>query len=117
MQEGEGTREERIRKEGITMFYRWREQDFITIPAYKLKQGDEIAYGYGGNRTYGAVLIETVVRVQGLNTIMIQYKLPVGAIAESSEKTRIAITWQKGQPLIQMSQDITFHAPVFIRRR
>ena len=36
-------------------FYQWGERDFISIPAYELEKGDEIAYLYGGDLKYGAL--------------------------------------------------------------
>jgi len=98
------------------MFYKWSERDFIIVPAYELKKGDEIAYGLGGDLKYGAIPIKSITKVRG-EGILLQYTLPTGAIAESSPINKITIFWQGSRPLIQISQHIKFHDRILIRQR
>jgi hypothetical protein len=46
------------------MFYKWRERDFMAVPAYELQEGDEIAYGFGGDLKYGAIPIESITKAR-----------------------------------------------------
>jgi hypothetical protein len=71
------------RKKSVTAFSRYCERDFVSLPAYELHEGDEIACGHGGDLTYGAVPIERIPRVRGAGSL-IPYTLPVGAIVYSS---------------------------------
>jgi hypothetical protein len=97
-------------------FYKWRERDFITIRAYELVIGDEIALGNSPTLKYGAIPLETVTVIRGV-PVLVQYTLPVGAIAISSPDTRIMVTWEGNRPCIHVSQDIDYYAPVLIRRK
>jgi hypothetical protein len=97
-------------------FYKWGERDFMTVPAYELQVGDEIAYSYGGDLRYGAIPIESITRVPGAG-ILLQYILPIGAIAQSNPTTSIAVYWKDTIPDIHISQDITFHDRILIRRK
>ncbi len=47
------------------LFYQWQRKDFVTIAAYALQAGDQIAYGYGGNTKYGAITIDDVSNIPG----------------------------------------------------
>src|SRR6266536_969942 len=99
----------------MATFYKWRERDFLEIPAYELTEGNEIAYGYGGDLKYGTVRIENITKVRGAG-ILLQYTLPVGAIAQSSPTNSIAVYWKSNTPLIHISQDINFNDRILVRK-
>lgn len=99
----------------MNRFYRWRKRDFLSIPAYNLEQGDELAYSFGGNLNYETVTIEEVTKGNASRTVLVQDTLPVGAIAVSNGETCIAIFWRGKRPLIQVSQQISFYSHVLIR--
>lgn len=62
---------------------------------------------------YGVVMIEGVTKVRG-EGILIQYVLPAGAMARSSEATSIAVYWRGDVPDIHIAEDIEYYAPVLI---
>ncbi len=95
-------------------FYRWRERDFLTVLAYELQPGDEIAYGFGGDLRYGAIPLDGVTVTE--DGVLLQYSLPVGALAQSTPNMRIAVFWQGRTPLIQIHQDLGLSDRILIRR-
>jgi hypothetical protein len=97
-------------------FYQWRERDFMSVLAHELEVGDEIAYSYGGDLKYGAIPITDITRARGAG-MLLQYVLPVGAIAQSSSTRSIAVYWKDNIPDIHIGQDIDFNARVLIRRK
>lgn len=88
----------------------------MTVPAYELEVGDEIAYSVGGGLLYGAIVIESITKGQ-LMPIILTYGLPVGARAQSTETSKILISWKGNTPQIEISQSVAFSARIMIRRK
>jgi hypothetical protein len=96
-------------------FYKWSERDFITVPAYELEVGDEIALGNGPTSKYGTIALKGVAVIPG-NYVQVQYTLPVGAKAQSAVDVGITVMWEGKKPLIQVVQDIDYYKRVLIRK-
>ncbi len=98
------------------MFYKWGRRDFREVLAYELKKGDEIACGQVSTHKYGAIPIKSVTNVQK-KFIVLEYTLPIGAIAQSSSTTEITIDWKGKTPDIRIQQMIDSNEPILIRRK
>ena len=80
------------------IFYKWSRDDFIEIPADKLHVGDEISYAYGRptHEAYGAVPLQKV-QVLADAGVFIEFRLPVGAKADSENNNTILVTSWAGK--------------------
>jgi len=100
----------------VASFYCYRERNFVAILANELQVGDELAYGYGGDLKYGAIPIEEIIHAPG-GGILLQYTLPVGALAQSTATTSIAVYWKGKTPDIAINQDIHIRDRMLILRK
>jgi hypothetical protein len=97
-------------------FYKWDIRDFREVLAHRLKKGDEIAYGQGSARKYGAIPIKHVTNVEEKATVLVSM-LPIGANIQSDPTIEITISWKGTTPNIRIQQMIEFDAPILIRRK
>jgi hypothetical protein len=100
------------------VFYKWSIDDFIEIPARKLKVGDEIFYAYGRIKedAFGAIPLENV-QVIPTAGVIIKFPLPVGANAGSMDGEEISVFWTGENPHIILSFHFEYERIVLIRRK
>ena len=100
------------------VFYKWNIDDFIEIPARKLKAGDEISYAHGRTKedAYGAAPLKKV-KVIPTAGVFITFPLPVGANADSTNGEEISVFWTGENPHIILSHRFEYTARILIRRK
>jgi hypothetical protein len=103
---------------GKHIFYKWSRDDFVEIPADKLHVGDEISYGYGRptHEAYGATPITKIQIIAA--GVFIEFPLPVGAKADSTNENDILVTsWAGKIPRIIIMCRFEHKRGVLIRHR
>lgn len=102
-------------------FYRWEEKDFESIPARKLRKGDELSYSRGSGEIgkYGAIVIKKVVSYdfdeEYDGTIEVSYVLPTGVPVASSRGNEVIVEWRGSLPVISVEQKFKPDQLVMIR--
>jgi len=96
-------------------FYRYCEEEFVFIPAKRLKAGDMLALGNNSSAFYGTVTIENIARGEGL--VVVRYYLPDGAIIHSGERIDVQVDLTGKTPVVNVWQAFDATKLVMVRRK